>query len=183
MATQYLPVNQKRHRGFSKRKNLLLFIDMSPMVDLGFLLITFFIFTTTISTPSVTDLFMPKDKGIIRMQTIPDRLALTLLLASDDKIFYYHGDWEKARISEAIFETDYSYSHGIGEVIRNKQKAIDASGKFSEGRKGLILLIKPSGGATCGNVFDVLDELLINDVRKYALLDMEKQETVFLGNK
>ena len=71
---------------------------MTPMVDLGFLLITFFVFTTTISTPTVTDLFMPKS------------LALTLLLADNNRIIYYHGDFDEAIKTNKIFETNYSHT-------------------------------------------------------------------------
>jgi biopolymer transport protein ExbD len=60
-------------------------IDMTPMVDLGFLLISFFIFTTSISTPAVTKLFMPADG-------VPSKLgesnALTLLLGNNNTLFY-----------------------------------------------------------------------------------------------
>lgn len=151
------------------------------MVDLGFLLITFFVFTTTISTPSVTDLYMPKDMRTT--STLPESLALTFLLTKDNRIYYYNGAWNDATKADAVFETNFSYINGIGEVIRHKQKALDATGKFPGGRRGIMLLIEPGDGATYQNVIDALDEVLINDVKKYAILDPDTNEIRFLQQK
>ena len=175
---------QNRHRGHSSRqKKILLRIDMTPMVDLGFLLITFFVFTTTISTPSVTDLYMPKDTGSPNPSLLPDRLALTFLLTKDNRVYYYSGAWDDATKANAVFETSFSYMDGIGEVIRNKQKTLDATGKLPDGRRGLMLLIKPSENGTYQNIIDALDEVLINDVKKYAILDPDTNEIRFLRQK
>lgn len=153
-------------------------IDMTPLVDLGFLLITFFVFTTTISTPTVTDLHMPKDGSITT--PLPESLALTLLLDDDNKIYYYHGGFTDAVKANNIFETGYSTTSGLGKIIRQKQKDIDASGKFANGRRGLMLLIKPGSKSNYKNVVDALDEAVINDVKKYAILEPAAHELSFL---
>jgi len=72
---------------------------------------------------------------------------------------------------------------GIGEVIRRKQKTLEASGKFPVDRRGLMLLIKPGDGATYRNLIDALDEVLINDVKKYAVLDPNTNEIRYLERK
>lgn len=171
----------RKRKSFSQAKKQLLTIDMTPMVDLGFLLITFFVFTTTISSPTVTDLYMPKD-GLIT-NPLPETLALTLLLAHDDKIFYYHGDFTKAVKTNNIFETRYSTTPGLGKMIRQQQKDIDAGGKFPDGRHGLMLLIKPGSKSSYKNVVDALDEAVINDVKKYAILEPDKDELNFLKQR
>lgn len=153
-------VQGRKGKTFSRNKKELLRIDMTPMVDLGFLLITFFVFTTTVSEPRATDLLMPKD-DTTKPQTIPKSLVLTVLLDDNDRVYYYHGDFNEALKANEIFETNYSTYDGIGKVIRQKQKDIDASKKFPEGRKGMMLLIKPTSNSTYKNVVDALDEATI----------------------
>jgi biopolymer transport protein ExbD len=153
------------------------------MVDLGFLLITFFVYTATVSTPTVSELYMPHDGQVTRPPNLPNSLALTFLLDDNNKVFYYHGDWEEARRNNEIYETDYAVFSGIGNVIRLKQKAIDISGKFIDGRKGLMLLIKPTFKASYGNIIDALDEVMINGVKKYAIVEPEREELEYIKSK
>jgi len=158
-------------------------IDMTPMVDLGFLLITFFVFTTTISTPTVTDLYMPGDKPVTVLPQLSNSLALTLILDDNNKIYYYHGDFNDAIKSNEIFETNYSTYSDIGKIIRQKQKDIDASGKFVEGRKGLMMLIKPTSKSVYKDVVDAMDEAVINDVKKYAIVEPGAAEINYIKTK
>ena len=174
--------NVRKGKSFSHNKKQILKIDMTPMVDLGFLLITFFVFTTTMSTPKATDLFMPKD-DTIHPQPLPNSLALSLLLDNNNKVYYYNGDFKEAVNANKIYETNYSTYGGIGKIIRQKQKDIDASGKFADGRKGLMLLIKPTSRSVYKNVIDALDEAVINDVRKYAIVEPANEEIVYIKNR
>ncbi len=176
--------NERKGRSFSHHKKHLLRIDMTPMVDLGFLLITFFVFTTTISAPTMTDLYMPKDPVNDKDSTkLINDLALTLLLGDDNKIYYYHGIFENAASKNEIFETNYSTYSGIGKIIRQKQKDLDASGKFQDGKKGMMLLIKPTSKSVYKNVIDALDEVVINDVKKYAIMEPSAGEANYLKTK
>src|SRR5688572_15589686 len=170
----------RKGQSFSHTKKQAIRIDMTPMVDLGFLLITFFIFTTTISTPSVTDLFMPK---VGDQMPLPKSLAVTFVLDENDKIYFYEGDFNEALEANEIFATTYSTYTGMGNVIRQKQKDIDASGKFADGRKGLMVLIKPGSKSVYKNVVDALDEAVINDVKKYAIIEPDADEIDFLKTR
>jgi biopolymer transport protein ExbD len=172
----------RKGKSFSHNKKQVIRIDMTPMVDLGFLLITFFVFTTTMSTPKATDLFMPKD-DTTHPQPLPNSLALSLLLDNNNKVYYYNGDFKEAVNANKIYETNYSTYGGIGKIIRQKQKDIDASGKFADGRKGLMLLIKPTSGSVYKNVIDALDEAVINDVRKYVIVEPANEEIVYIKNR
>jgi biopolymer transport protein ExbD len=172
---------ERKGRSFSHKKKQLLRIDMTPMVDLGFLLITFFVFTTTMSTPKATDLFMPKDSK--DPSPLPKSLALTVLLDNNDKIYYYHGDFNDALKANEIFETNYSTYSGMGTVIRQKQRNLEAMKKFAWGKNGLMLIIKPASGSVYKNIVDAMDEAVINDVRKYAIVEPAKDELNFLNKK
>lgn len=155
-------------------------IDMTPMVDLGFLLITFFVFTTTVSSPTVTNLIMPDDRPVKFPSTIPESLVLTVLPDEKDKLFYYEGSWELAKSNNSVFQTSYSVRSGLGTVIRKKQKELDENKKFPKGRNGLMLLIKPTSSAAYRNVIDVLDEVMINEIKKYAIMEPSADEIKFL---
>ena len=174
--------NVRKGKTFSNHKKQTIRIDMTPMVDLGFLLITFFVFTTTMSTPKATDLFMPKD-DTTHPQPLPNSLALSLLLDDNKKVYYYNGDFKEAVNANKVYETNYSTYGGIGKVIRQKQKDIDASGKFVDGRKGLMVLIKPTSKSSYKNVVDALDEAVINDVKKYAIVEPANEEISYIRSK
>lgn len=157
---------------------------MTPMVDLGFLLISFFIFTTRLSEPQVLKLFMPNDKYTgIAPNTAGEGVTMTILLDKENRIFYYHGFPEKAMASGEVFTSNYHTLRGIGLEIRKKQLAIDQSGKYPQGRKEMVVLIKATSGASYKNLVDVLDEMLINNVKKYAVLKPSEEDIKFLETR
>jgi biopolymer transport protein ExbD len=168
----------RRKRHFSRAKRINIRVDMTPMVDLGFLLITFFVMTSRLREPVAMKLNMPKEDHSVPPTTVANSNALTILLDGNDRIYYYHGDWKDALASNSIFQTNYSATDGIGKVIREKQIWLDAHKDASrkEGRRGLVLLIKPGKDASYQNVIDALDETLINIVGKYAIVKMESGE-------
>ena len=172
----------RKGKSFSYNKKQIIRIDMTPMVDLGFLLITFFVFTTTMSIPKAIDLFMPSDKSVTIPPELPNSLALSLLLDAN-KVYYYNGEFKEAVNANKIYETNYSTYEGLGKIIRQKQKEIDASGKFADGKKGLMLLIKPTSGSIYKNVIDALDEAVINNVRKYVIMEPTKEEINYIRSR
>lgn len=147
-------------------------IDMTPMVDLGFLLITFFIFTTTMSENNAMKLFMPTSKGTT---DLGESKALTVLLAQNNKVYAYPGKFEDAVKQNKIVQTTYDEGFGIGNLIRLKQKQLQQTDK-KEGRDGLVFLIKPTAQSSYKNVVDALDETIINGVKKYMVLDPSAEE-------
>lgn len=160
--------------GVERMKKANLKIDMTPMVDLGFLLISFFIFTTEVSKPAITNLFMPKDGDSTK---VPQSKSLTILLDNNDQIFYYNGDMNEAIKNNQIFQTSYNEINGIGNVIRQKQNQL---AKRKTDKKELVILIKPFTNTSYRNVVDILDEMLINEVTRYMIADPENEEKMFL---
>src|SRR6185436_14861176 len=113
----------KKGPGVKKAKKLSTRVDMTPMVDLGFLLITFFIFTTTMSSPTTMDLFMPKDTDKDEEQNkAKESGALTLLLGKNDVIYYYEG-----QLKEDASNFLTSSFGKIRQVIIDKKKAVIAA--------------------------------------------------------
>jgi biopolymer transport protein ExbD len=162
--------------GGKRMKKATLKVDMTPMVDLGFLLITFFIFTAKISEPQETDLFMP---AVGEPTKIEEEYVLTTLLGKDNKIFVYPGRWQDAYENHRVRETSYFEKNGLGNDVREKQKQLDLFfGTVS--RKKFMLLIKPGDKATYQNIIDALDEVMINNVGKYAIVEPDKEESAYL---
>lgn len=151
-------------------------IDMTPMVDLGFLLISFFVITTELSKPTAMDIIMPTEGTATELK---DSDAVTVLLDEDNSIWYYLGSWEKANNSNAIFKTNFSSKDGLRKIINEKQRWLDGFNK-EEGRNGLMLVIKPTRNASYKNLVDVLDEVTINLIKKYVVVAPSKEENEWL---
>ncbi len=153
-------------------KKLTTKVDLTPMVDLGFLLITFFVFTISMSKPTSMKLYLPAGKD--KNTPTGNSTALTIIPISNNKVFYYHGDLEKAIKSGLSGTTDLSVANGIGNIIRQKQFSLDHSEKFT--RKDLMLIIKPSADCSYKDIVAALDEVLINNLKHYALVDLDTEE-------
>jgi biopolymer transport protein ExbD len=154
----------KKGPGVKKGKKLSTRVDLTPMVDLGFLLITFFIFTTTMSQPTAMKLFLPKDTEKPEDQNkIKASGALTLMLGKNDVVYYYEG--ELAPDASNFKSTNFKE---VRDVIINKKKSTDP--------KDFVVVIKPNKDATYKNTVDMLDEMLINDIKRYALVDIADVE-------
>jgi len=173
MAQLNIVENILQRKGMPRLKRANLKIDMTPMVDLGFLLICFFVVTTTLSESKATDLFMPKEGPPMN---IADSKTLTVILGKDNHIFYYHGNWETAIKNNAVYATNYSVTDGLGNIIRKKQKLLGQLKADKEGRRSLILIIKAEKEASYKNVIDVLDEVLINCVTHYVVVEPTADE-------
>lgn len=166
-------------------------IDFTPMVDLGFLLITFFMLTTTLAKPQIMALVMPeKDVKEQDLEPVKESKVLTLILGKDDKVYWYEGITEPK-----LDSTDYS-AEGVRKVILDKMDKV--KGQFGmedydftnketgnvEKRKGsyLNVLIKPTKDARYKNLVDALDEMAITKVRYYVILDVSDAESEFVAN-
>lgn len=147
-------------------------VDMTPMVDLGFLLITFFILTATMSEKTAVRLIMPTDGN---SSVVGRGKVLSVLLGQHNNVYAYEGSFEEALSGNRIIPTNYSESNGIGNLIRQKQKQLQQLDKEG-GKNALVFLIKPTSGCSYKNVIDALDETAINDVKKYMIVDASAEE-------
>jgi biopolymer transport protein ExbD len=145
-------------------------VDLTPMVDLGFLLITFFVFTTTMSKPTVMNVNMPFDKTTIK-DDVCESCALTVMPAGNNQLYYYEG----ALTTNNMHLTNFNAS-GIRKIIEQKKKLL-ASIRGSDNH--FVLIIKPSKEASFKNFVDLLDEVAINRISKYYIDDITTQEQNF----
>ena len=153
--------HHKKGPGVKKSKKLSTRVDLTPMVDLGFLLITFFIFTTTMSQPTAMKLFLPKDTDKPEEQNkVKASGALTIMLGKADQIYYYEGD-DPTKIQATNFKD-------IRGIIITKKKSTDP--------KDFVVVLKPTPDATYRNTVDILDEMSINEVKRYAMVDISSDE-------
>ena len=165
--------------GGRRGKKLSTRVDLTPMVDLGFLLITFFIFTTTMSEPSAMKLVLPADGG--EPMPTEESGSLTVIPLKNNRIFYYHGMLQDPMAAGSFGIVSYSYADGIGKVIRDKKQFMERRNPASSQK--LMLIIKPMNSASYQNVVDILDEITINEVKRYALTDISIAETMMLANR
>ena len=146
--------------GKKRSKKMSTKIDMTPMVDLGFLLITFFMLTTTLAKPVTMQLNMP-DKTDTK-ETSPVKLSETLTVCPDvDKVYYYQGIPTEAGTVMQV--TNYSET-GIRKVIADLKAKVGAN---------FTIVIKPTKKAKYRNMIDMLDECAITNNKRYALLEID----------
>lgn len=152
-------------------------VDLTAMVDLAFLLITFFMLTTTLSKPQSMNLALPdkpdpndpiKDKNI----NVDERRTITLILGKDNKMTWFRG------LIGTPFDGPSPQTYGkdgIRKVLLKFVKEVPEI--MGDPKKGLIVIIKPTDKSTYRNVVDILDEMAICKVPTYAIVnDLDGKE-------
>ncbi len=178
-------------------------IDMTPMVDLAFLLLTFFVLTSTFAKPKTMEINYPAKPKKLEDQ-IKVNNALTFILSEDDRIYYYYGQFyaegmpnPEGKPLTKLIETSFQ-ADGLHKILldRNKPttKEIDALteqlkkkeivdttykrlvNRAKGDKEALTVLVKADDGAVYKNVIDVVDELNICSIGKYAVVDLGAKE-------
>ncbi|MBA2613236.1 MAG: biopolymer transporter ExbD [Bacteroidetes bacterium] len=196
------------HKGGKKRaKKQSTRIDMTPMVDLAFLLLTFFVLTATFSKPKSMELTFPAppppDQKIEEVKK-----GITFLLSKDDRIFYYEGQFRAVDDEKGAKTTlaELNFSQGSlhkflldkNKEMQDQIKALDVKHKNKQledttfkrmvkevkaNKESYTYLIKTDDKATYKNVIDVIDELNVNVVGKYVMVDILKPEMDLVTEK
>lgn len=157
----------------SKKQNTK--VDLTAMVDLAFLLITFFMLTTTLSKPQVMDLTLPKKDDVnekTKPMKVDERRTITVILGANNEIQWYHGLLDTPFAGP---KKDTYGGNGIRKKILELVKSVpQTTGKAED---GLIVIIKPTKKSTYRNLVDILDEMAISGVEVSAIVnDISKEE-------
>jgi len=188
-----------------KPKKINLRVDFTPMVDMNMLLITFFMFCTTLSKPQVMNLVMPTKENNVNVENrtkADESKTVTLLLAGDDVVYYYFGkpDYENYAslvktnynpdgLRAMLVERNGDVIRQIAELRQQKQQNQLSEEEFKaktkevrDAKGGQVVVIKPTEGATYKNLVDVLDEMQICSIGLYAIVDISEGDEFLIDN-
>jgi biopolymer transport protein ExbD len=179
-------------------------LDMTPMVDLAFLLLTFFILATSLSKPKTMEIIYPKEvKDEKETTKVDDALATTVLVGEEDEhVFYYTGVFKPD--STVLIHTDYS-KEGIRKVLLDRNKRINdqvtalkeqltnnvindttyqvAYSKIVGDSLAPFVIVKTIPTSKFRNVVNVMDELNITNIKKRAIIDMGDSENIAMRQR
>lgn len=146
-------------------------VDMTPLADLGFLLITFFMFTTTFSKPNVMGLNMPpktppeqKNEPIAEIDLTN---SISIIIGGDNKLYWHQQDKTKLT-PETLHETNYSKDGLRNDILAARQRAKNPD--------NFTVIIKPTDDSTYENLVNVLDEMEITESSRYGIVDISPNE-------
>ncbi|TKC05165.1 ExbD/TolR family protein [Pedobacter frigoris] len=134
-------------------------VDLTAMVDLAFLLITFFMLTTSLSKPIAMDIAKPDDEENDVKLELRASETMTILLGKKNKVAWYMGE---AKTAQPTIE---SYTEIRKSILKNKNDLYKSKGRL------LVVVIKPTDGATYKNFVDIMDELHITDIKTAPAID------------
>jgi biopolymer transport protein ExbD len=203
-------VQEEGHKGKGKRKAKKhgTHIDMTPMVDLACLLLTFFMLTTAFNKPKVMEIILPeKPKENEKPPELDKDRALNVILVEKDKVLWYVGLADPSKTLPVLAETNFS-KEGIRRVLlqRNKElftrvsnmkkdvvegklkiprDSVDSRIKrfYKEDKSGPIVLIKAGDGVKYRNIVDIMDEMAITNIARYTLVDINPVEKTMIKNR
>lgn len=184
--------------GKKRTKKLSTRVDLTPMVDLGFLLITFFMLATTLIKPQTMEISMPSNKKVDEKDKseVKASKAITIVMAKNNKIFYYFGirekgvdpkvvtsDFSKTGIRTMLLDRNSIVVADIKELKAQKEKLHMSEEQFKAKAKELrgnkeapSVMIKATDEANYKNLVDMLDEMQICNISKYAIMDISQTD-------
>ena len=158
-------------------------VDLTAMVDLAFLLITFFMLTTTLSKPQSMNLGLPdKDEDPTKNKDVKvdENRTMTILLGDNNRLVRYVGLLATPVAGGAPKDFEYGKDGIRKELLSRKQEVLEYTGTKE---KGMIVIIKPSKKSNYRNLVDILDEMAITDVPTYAIVnEFTPEESKLLGD-
>lgn len=184
MASLPMPANQQQRRGHfaTRSKKLSTNVDLTPMVDLGFLLITFFLFTTTLAQPRVMQVIMPYKGEAARPNELKAGQTITLLLSKDHQVYYYNGLGDDPVAPPDLGVTTFRNNNGIRTVIQDKIKQVKSLQERHElnANNHAAFLVKADTNSTYNDFVQLMDELNINGAKIKAVVDITANDRLLM---
>jgi biopolymer transport protein ExbD len=206
---EIVEAEQKQKGGKKKFKKVPAHVDMTPMVDLMCILITFFMLTTAFTKPKIMEIVLPekikKDENVEPPKIAKSR-TLNIILGPEDKVFWYPGIADDPKNPPPLQETDFS-ANGIRQILLERNRALFKkvsafnddilTGKIDIPRDsvqsairqlkrdddtGPIVLIKAYEKAKYKNFVDIIDEMSICDIARYTFVDISWLEEGMINN-
>lgn len=144
-------------------------VDLTAMVDLGFLLITFFMLATTFNKPKTMEVNKPaKEEDDVEEPPIKMSKTATLMLGANDKLYVYVSPDEIDPTTQLELDSVSYGPQGLRKFIQRRQSEVQT---MWGNKDDLFVMIKPLPGSSYKNIVDVLDEMTISDVKRYAILE------------
>jgi biopolymer transport protein ExbD len=192
-----------------KPKKMSLRVDFTPMVDMNMLLITFFMFCTSLAKPQTMDITMPvKDDKVKESERnkVADDKAITVILGEENKIYYYFGkpnykDFNSLKVATYGSAQDKNSLRSVllsrnRVAIANIRKLRDLRDrkqlklaaydeevkKIKNDKNGQVVIIKPTDESTYKNLVDALDEMQICSIGIYAIVAVEEPDRFLMKN-
>lgn len=193
----------KHKGGKPKGKKMSTRIDFTPMVDLGFLLITFFMLTTTMSKPQTMSVMLPSNEKVETGEEnkVPESATITVIIGKNNKIYYYEG--KTPDDASGLKETDLSAT-GLRKILVAKNapyitRINELEAKFPDKKDeetlkkaiqevkyekmATVLLMKATEKGVFSNMVDVIDEMNVAEIGKYAIVDLSPKEKEMLKTR
>lgn len=180
-------------------------VDMTPMVDLACLLLTFFMLTTAFSKAKVMEIVLPDKIVEKKDQPEVDKDLVINVILIDDKVYYYNGLADPKKGLPELILTDFS-KDGIRKMLLKRNKALYlkltefnktiATGKLKipkdsiekslrkikkEDQVGPIVLIKAGDKVKYGSIVDIIDEMAICSIARYAIVELTPAEKLMVA--
>lgn len=188
--------------GKKRSKKLPTRIDFTPMVDLGFLLITFFMLATSLIKPQTMEITMPSDKKVDEVDKTVAKAsqAVTLILGKNDKVFYYFGKTEGAQLIETnyaatglrkiLLEKNFDIAKQVADLKAEKIKTrMDEAifqkrlGEIKANKNAPVVRIMATVDSNYKNLVDALDEMNICSISRYAIVDIDEPDLLLIRDK
>jgi biopolymer transport protein ExbD len=154
-------------------------VDMTPMVDLGFLLLTFFILTATMDDPKSMPIVVPADETPEDKKDkdkVAESKVMNIIVSGEDRIYYYMGKSDEADAAGMELK-QVSYGKGVREnILKQKEKLKKSKFATKDDPDPMIVMVKIAEDARYANMVDIIDEMNVTQQSKYMLLDLTKQE-------